>query len=202
INLHGSLLPKYRGAAPINWAVINGEQETGVTTFRLQHQIDTGNILLQSSFPIGPDETAGEIHDRMMIIGAGVLVQTIKKIAGGELQDQPQPVVPDAPHAPKIFTETCRIDWSHGLDRVYNLVRGLSPYPGAFTHLGGKVCKILKASKDLAAHELEPGTYHTDGKTFLKFVAPGGYLNILELQVEGKRKMHVAEFLRGFRPGA
>jgi methionyl-tRNA formyltransferase len=200
INLHGSLLPKYRGAAPINWAVINGETETGVTTFRLQHQIDTGNILLQQAFPVGPDETAGEVHDRMMMIGADVLVETIREIADGTLQDQPQPVLADAPHAPKIFTETCRIDWSQNLDRIYNLIRGLSPHPGAFTNFDEKICKILRVTREPAAHNLVPGSYQTDGKTFLKFVAPGGYLNVLELQIEGKRKMNIADFLRGFRP--
>jgi methionyl-tRNA formyltransferase len=200
INLHGSLLPKYRGAAPINWAVINGEKETGVTTFKLQHEIDTGSILLQSSFPIGPDETAGEIHDRMKEIGAAVLVETIRKIGAGEVTPQPQPVVADAPHAPKIFTETCRINWEKPLDQVYNLVRGLSPYPGAFTIFDNKTCKILRASKEFSVHQLVPGTYQTDGKTFLNFVASDGYLNVMELQLEGKKKMNVSEFLRGFRP--
>ena len=200
INLHGSLLPKYRGAAPINWAVINGEKETGVTTFRLQHEIDTGNILLQKKFDIGDDETAGDVHDRMKIIGAELLVETLKKIADNNIQEQPQPTVENILHAPKIFTETCRIDWKQNVKPIYNLVRGLSPYPGAFTMLEDKTLKILKAEKIISAVKEEPGTFFTDGRTFLKFAAGDGYLNVLDLQLEGKKKMQVQEFLRGFRP--
>src|SRR3954468_5961463 len=140
INLHGSLLPQYRGAAPINWAVINGEKETGVTTFKLQHEIDTGNILLQDSFPIGEDETAGEVHDKMKDIGAQLLVKTVEGLAKGALTEMPQTAMGSgqwavkntAPkHAPKIFTETCKIDWNHSVIAIYNLIRGLSPYPAA-----------------------------------------------------------------------
>ncbi|HTF31840.1 MAG TPA: methionyl-tRNA formyltransferase [Flavitalea sp.] len=199
INLHGSLLPKYRGAAPINWAVINGEKETGVTTFKLQHEIDTGNILLQKKFDIGEDETAGDVHDRMKIIGAELLVETLKRIADSNIQEQPQPSAENILHAPKIFTETCRIDWKKNVKTIYNLVRGLSPYPGAFTMLEGKTLKILKAEKIISAVQEEPGTFLTDGRTFLKFAAGDGYLNVLDLQLEGKKKMQVQEFLRGFR---
>ncbi|HMF73370.1 MAG TPA: methionyl-tRNA formyltransferase [Flavitalea sp.] len=200
INLHGSLLPKYRGAAPINWAVINGEKETGVTTFKLQHEIDTGNILLQKKFDISEDETAGDVHDRMKIIGAELLVETLKRITDNNIQEQPQPSAENILHAPKIFTETCRIDWKKNVKTIYNLVRGLSPYPGAFTMLEGKTLKILKAEKIISAVREEPGTFLTDGRTFLKFAASDGYLNVLDLQLEGKKKMQVQEFLRGFRP--
>jgi len=200
INLHGSLLPKYRGAAPINWAVINGEKETGVTTFKLQHEIDTGNILLQKKFDISEDETAGDVHDRMKIIGAELLVETLKRITDNNIQEQPQPSAENILHAPKIFTETCRIDWKKNVKTIYNLVRGLSPYPGAFTMLEGKTLKILKAEKIISAVREEPGTFLTDGRTFLKFAASDGYLNVLDLQLEGKKKMQSQEFLRGFRP--
>ena len=199
INLHGSLLPQYRGAAPINWAVINGEKETGVTTFKLQHEIDTGNILLQKKFDISEDETAGDVHDRMKIIGAELLVETLKRITDNNIQEQPQPSAENILHAPKIFTETCRIDWKKNVKTIYNLVRGLSPYPGAFTMLEGKTLKILKAEKIISAVQEEPGTFLTDGRTFLKFAAGDGYLNVLDLQLEGKKKMQVQEFLRGFR---
>lgn len=148
INLHGSLLPQYRGAAPINWAIINGEKETGVTTFKLQHAIDTGNILLQQSMPIFPEETAGELHDRMKIIGAELLVTTLQQLAAGTLTEQPQIVSANdttlsIKHAPKIFTETCQVDWHKPADNIHNLIRGLSPYPGAFTFFERKKIKNL-----------------------------------------------------------
>src|SRR6202012_5212315 len=142
INLHGSLLPQYRGAAPINWAVINGEKETGVTTFKLQHDIDTGNILLQDRFPIGESETAGEVHDRMKEIGARLLVRTIEGLAAGTLRDTPQEKPTGLKHAPKIFTGTGQIDWNKSTMEIFNLIRGLSPFPAAFTELGGKMLKI------------------------------------------------------------
>ncbi len=199
INLHGSLLPNYRGAAPINWAVINGEKETGVTTFRLKHEIDTGNILLQKSFPIAPDETAGEVHDRMKLIGADLLVETLKGIEAGTLKGVPQQYSEDIPHAPKIFTETCRINWLEPIERVYNLVRGLSPYPGAFTSFEGKTLKITRAEKSPETFGPEPGAFRSDGKNYLQFSAIDGSLNITELQLEGKKKMSVVDFLRGYR---
>ena len=140
INLHASLLPQYRGAAPINWAIINGEKETGVTTFKLQHEIDTGNILLQKKIPIRPDETAGELHDEMMEAGASLLLQTIDELIKGSLKETPQPQQQNniLHHAPKIFTETCEINWEKSADDIYNLIRGLSPYPAAFTFLKKK----------------------------------------------------------------
>lgn len=201
INLHGSLLPQYRGAAPINWAVINGEKETGVTTFKLKHEIDTGNILLQDRFTIGPDETAGEVHDRMKLIGANLLVQTIKGLASGSLQENPQEVLiqnTTLRHAPKIFTETCIINWEETSLQIHNRIRGLSPFPGALTKLDGKVLKIYK-SKAAYQHHTSPGTIITDGKTFLKFATIDGYIHVLELQLEGKKKMLIEDFLRGYR---
>jgi methionyl-tRNA formyltransferase len=206
VNLHGSLLPQYRGAAPINWAVINGEHETGVTTFRLKHEIDTGNILLQERFEIGEDETAGEVHDRMKEIGAALLVKTVKGIAEGTLSEIPQDKLAVAgtdvrslKHAPKIFTETCKIDWTKPVSSIYNLIRGLSPHPGAFTTLDGKIMKIYKAEKIRGQPSQPSGGYETDKKTYLRFVAADGYINVKELQLEGKKKMKVDEFLRGWR---
>jgi len=200
INLHGSLLPQYRGAAPINWAVINGEKETGVTTFKLQHEIDTGDILLQESFPIEEDDTAGEVHDKMKEIGAQLLVKTVTGLANGTLKEIPQKADNEPiKHAPKLFTETCKIDWNHSVSAIYNLIRGLSPYPAAFTFLNDKMLKIYKAKKELHSSPKSPGTVETDHKTYLKFAGPDGYIYITELQLEGKKKMGVEEFLRGYR---
>ncbi len=201
INLHGSLLPQYRGAAPINWAVINGEKETGVTTFKLQHAIDTGNILLQESFPIGENETAGEVHDRMKSIGAALLVKTIKGLADGSLKEIPQPDIPPhlLKHAPKISGDTGRINWQEPVADIHNLIRGLSPFPGAFTHFDGKLLKILRAHKEMHTPVIEPGQYETDKKHFLKFACADGYISIDELQLEGKKKMSIMDFLRGYR---
>ncbi len=199
VNLHGSLLPQYRGAAPINWAVINGEPETGVTTFKLQHDIDTGNILLQEKFPIGPDETAGEVHDRMKEIGAQLLVRTIAGLAAGALGGAPQDNSPNLRHAPKILTETCRIDWTKPTAEVYNLIRGLSPFPTAFTELDSKLLKIYRAAKDPTPPSGPPGQPDTDNRTYLRFAAPDGYIHVTELQLEGKKRMKTEEFLRGYK---
>ena len=208
INLHGSLLPQYRGAAPINWAVINGENETGVTTFRLKHEIDTGDILLQESFPIDENETAGEVHDRMKEIGAQLLVKTVKGIAEGTLKETPQSSVVSGEwsvsgsqlkHAPKIFTETCKIDFTKTTAEVHNLIRGLSPFPGAFTFLNDKMLKIYRSEKEIINPSIKPGEIDTDGKTFLKFACSNGYIHVKELQLEGKKKMSTGEFLRGYR---
>lgn len=201
INLHGSLLPQYRGAAPINWAVINGEKETGVTTFKLKHEIDTGNILLQDKFSIGEDETTGEVHDKMKVIGATLLVKTIHGLAAGTLTEKDQDILIDPTtlkHAPKIFTETCKIDWTKTTDQIHNLIRGLSPYPGALSTLDGKVLKIYSSKKELS-NNTNPGTISTDGKTYLKFSCRDGYIHILNLQLEGKKRMEIADFLRGYR---
>lgn len=202
INLHGSLLPQYRGAAPINWAVINGEKETGVTTFKLKHEIDTGNILLQDRFSIGPDETAGEVHDRMKIIGANLLVKTIQQLEQGSLKEQTQDEIignASIKHAPKIFTETCKIDWHKSVTEIHNLIRGLSPYPGALTSLDGKVLKIFGSKKIAQPVQDIPGTMQTDGKTYLRFSCADGYIDVLNLQLEGKKRMNTTDFLRGYR---
>lgn len=199
INLHGSLLPQYRGAAPINWAVINGETETGVTTFKLQHDIDTGNILLQDRFPIGEKDTAGDVHDRMKEIGAHLLVKTIDSLVRGELTEQPQDAGVDLKHAPKIFTETGKIDWTRPVTEIYNLIRGLSPFPAAFTYLDGKLLKIYHSEKEITPPSIAPGEFATDKKTWLKFAGPDGYIRVTELQLEGKKKMRIEDFLRGYR---
>lgn len=203
INLHGSLLPQYRGAAPINWAVINGERETGVTTFKLKHEIDTGNILLQDRFTIGPDETAGEVHDRMKLIGASLLVQTVHGLEQGILKEKTQDELintSEIRHAPKIFTETCKINWNNTATQVHNLIRGLSPYPGALTTLDGKVLKIYNSKKESRIAAGTPGTMQTDGKTYLRFSCSDGYIYVLNMQLEGKKRMTVEDFLRGYRP--
>ncbi|HRX93391.1 MAG TPA: methionyl-tRNA formyltransferase [Chitinophagaceae bacterium] len=202
INLHGSLLPQYRGAAPINWAVINGEKKTGVTTFKLKHEIDTGDILLQESFPIGENDTAGEVHDKMKEIGAKVLVKTVMGIADGSLKEKPQSSVEEKEelhHAPKIFTETCRIDFSKPVEEVHNLVRGLSPFPGAFIILNEKMLKIYRSEIEDIPPTVTEGEYETDGRTYLKFACSNGYLKLIEIQLEGKKKMTIGDFLRGYR---
>jgi methionyl-tRNA formyltransferase len=199
INVHGSLLPQYRGAAPINWAIINGEKFTGVTTFKLQQQIDTGDILLSEKIAIRGDETAGELHDEMKEIGASLLLKTVKALENGSLAEQPQPVNTDLKHAPKIFTETCQIDFSKSVDDVYNLIRGLAPFPAAFTFLEGKKLKIFKAEKILSNLSVATGSFETDKKTFLQFACTNGFIKVLELQLEGKKKMNTEDFLRGYR---
>jgi len=218
INVHASLLPQYRGAAPINWAIINGEKETGVTTFKLQHEIDTGNILLQEKIEIGENETAGELHDRMKEIGAALLVRTIEGLDNGTLSEVPQSSIVNREssiensanlslitdhsllkHAPKITTQTCQIDWQKSADDIHNLIRGLSPYPAAFTELGDKTLKIFKSEKEHAPPTSRPGKWETDRKSYLKFACKDGYIHVKELQLEGKKRMTVEDFLRGYR---
>jgi methionyl-tRNA formyltransferase len=205
INVHGSLLPQYRGAAPINWAVINGEKETGVTTFKLKHEIDTGNILLQERLPVSENETAGEIHDKMKEAGAKLLVKTIHELVAENIKETPQAIANHSKgvikHAPKIFTDTCKIDFTKPVEEVHNLIRGLSPFPGAFTMLQGKMLKIYRSEKSATRNPAStvPGAYETDGKTFLKFACRDGFIFCKEVQWEGKKRMPVHEFLRGFR---
>ena len=207
INLHGSLLPQYRGAAPINWAVINGEKETGVTTFKLQHEIDTGHILLQEKITIEESDTAGTMHDKLMETGANLLLRTIQYLEKGTLKEIHQPSVIDEihelKHAPKIFTETCEINWSENVDSIYNFIRGLSPFPAAFTFLDGKKLKIFSADKELFNPEMDSAEnskpYVTDHKHSLKFRAADGFISLKEIQLEGKKKMTIEEFLRGWR---
>jgi methionyl-tRNA formyltransferase len=200
INVHASLLPKYRGAAPINWAIINGEKETGVTTFKLTHEIDTGNILLQRRVPINENDTAGDIHDRLKIAGAELLILTINGLVNGTITEKPQEMN-DVTHAPKIFTETCRINWNQPVKKIHDHVRGLSPFPGAFTEWQEKMLKIYRT--ETMPHEITvaPGIAETDNKKFLRFAAADGYVYVKELQMEGKKRMAVEDFLRGYRAG-
>lgn len=203
-NLHASLLPQYRGAAPINWAVINGEKETGVTTFFLQQEIDTGNIILQEKINIEDEDNAGSVHDKLMDIGSQLVLKTVQKIEENSVTEQPQELT-TSKHAPKIYKETCLIDWNKPVLEIHDLIRGLSPYPTAFTHLDGKVLKIYKSAvilrqaQDDSAQAQNDKAYLTDNKTYLSFKCADGYLDILELQLEGKKRMKVDEFLRGHK---
>lgn len=199
VNVHGSLLPKYRGAAPINWAILHGDKETGVSTFKLQHEIDTGDILLQEKMPIGPNETAGELHDRMKVVGAQLLVKTLQELANGTLKASPQQLNADTKNAPKLFKADCEINWNNTAEQIHNQIRGLSPYPTAYTVLGDKTLKIFSAEIEQGKPEIHPGTFSTDNKSYLKFAASNGYLLLKEVQLEGKKKMGIDEFLRGVR---
>lgn len=207
-NLHGSLLPKYRGAAPINWAVINGETESGVTTFKLKHEIDTGHILFREKAAISDSMTAGELHDILMETGAKLIVKTVRELEES-MERKKEPVfVPqndeEASHAPKLFRETCRIDWNKPVKDIYNLIRGLSPYPTAFTELPddeGQALqlKIFGARYEITSHNHTNGYVSTDNKTFFKVYCEGGIIEITDLQLQGKKRMAVADFLRGFK---
>jgi methionyl-tRNA formyltransferase len=199
INLHGSLLPQYRGAAPINHVIINGDKESGVTTFFLKHEIDTGDVIFSEKVEIRPDETAGELHDELMLVGAELLVKTVTAIASGEYQEQPQPQSGELKHAPKIFKEDCQIDWNQPAVNIYNLIRGLSPYPTAFTKLNDKVLKVFKAEIEDKEPGISAGAFLSDGKTYLKFAAKDGFIKLTDIQYEGKKRMGVEEFLRGMR---
>lgn len=197
-NLHGSLLPKYRGAAPINWAVIRGEKETGVTTFFINKDIDTGSVLFQESLPIGENETAGELHDRMMLLGAQLVLKTVHAIA----REAVQPCRQDdslATYAPKIFHDTCRIDFNQPCEQVHNFIRGMSPYPGAWMMHEEQEIKVLRATKDPSSPGGLPGTIFTDHKTYVKVQTADGAVCLEELQLQGRRRMPVREFLNGFR---
>jgi methionyl-tRNA formyltransferase len=202
VNLHGSLLPQYRGAAPINRAIMDGATETGVTTFRLKHEIDTGDILMHRMMSIDPDETAGELHDRMKVTGADLLVDTLRQIEAGAEQETPQDQIPigDLRKAPKIFTEDCAIDWTHGAKQIHDQIRGLSPVPGAFTRFEGKMFKIFRSSYELIQHDQPAGSVDTNGNAYLKFATPDGWVRAHEIQLEGKKRMPVADFLRGYKP--
>ena len=202
LNVHGSLLPQYRGAAPINWAIINGEKETGVTTFQLQHAIDTGAILLQDRIPIAPNNTAGEIHDTMMEVGAQLLVKTLHGLFDNSIKAVPQEQVigNDAlQHAPKIFTKDCEIDWEKPCASIHNLIRGLAPFPGAITKIDGKIVKLFLTEVIDARPTEAPGSFITDGKTFAKIACKDGYIGLADIQWEGKKRMPIIDFLRGYR---
>lgn len=199
LNVHGSLLPQYRGAAPINWAIINGEKETGVTTFRLQHAIDTGDILLQERISISPNMTAGELHDIMMEVGAQTLVKTLKGLIENTLQAIPQKEGIAIQHAPKLFTKDCSIDWQQPVAQIHNLIRGLAPFPGALTKVDGKIVKLFSTTI-LKETPKEPiGSFVTDGKTYVRFACSDGYIQLNDIQWEGKKRMPVADFLRGYK---
>lgn len=199
INVHASLLPNYRGAAPINWAIINGEHESGVTTFKLKHDIDTGNILLQQKVAIDPNDNAGTLHDKLMVNGAKLLVETLIQLQSGTLMEKPQEVTTTCKHAPKLFTTTCEIDWNKPALDIWNLIRGLSPYPAAFTYFHGKKMKIFDAEIIEQKPENEPGHWTTDGKNHLYFASSTTSISVLELQIEGKKRMKIDDFLRGFK---
>jgi methionyl-tRNA formyltransferase len=204
VNLHASLLPDYRGAAPVNHAIINGETVTGVTTFIINNEIDTGEILLQKKIEIGSNETAGELHDRLMIAGAALLLETVERIDSCTANPFPQPEIPLIHPAPKLFRETCKIDRTLPAERTCNLIRGLSPVPGAWCELKNDAktlqIKILKASVSREKPVNEPaGTVCSDGKNFLQIAFPDGFINVEELQMQGKKVMTVKAFLAGFR---
>ncbi len=201
-NLHASLLPHYRGAAPINWAIINGEKETGATTFFLKHEIDTGSIIYQEKEPILDSDDVGSLYDRLMKKGALLVLKTVRAIETGDYPSIIQPSNIEIKHAPKIFKETCEINWNQSSEAVRNFIRGLSPYPGAWANLNGKVFKILKCEiKKLedTSQKSEVGSLNSDDKTYLYIKTSGGWISIEELQPEGKKKMGIQEFLRGNR---
>src|SRR4051812_42355498 len=192
INLHASLLPQYRGAAPINWVLINGEKESGVTTFFLKHEIDTGDILFTEKVTLTGQETAGELHDRLMNKGAGLLVKTVKAIESGRYNEHPQTQIiteSELQHAPKLTKELSVIDWTQPVEKIYNLIRGLSPAPAASTTLNGKILKVYRAEYQLTEPAIQPGGFLTDNKTSLKFAAADGFICPTDVQLEGKKRM-------------
>ncbi|WP_299462416.1 methionyl-tRNA formyltransferase [uncultured Microscilla sp.] len=205
-NLHASLLPDYRGAAPINWAIINGEKETGVTTFFLKQKIDTGNIIFQEKAPILPEDNIGTMYEKLKNIGGGLVLKTVRAIQVGKYPQTAQDLSKETPSAPKIFRETCEIDWNKTSEQVHNLVRGLAPIPAAWTMLQGKNCKIYKTS--LATPQLpegvevkQPGEYVTDNKKYLYFKTGDGFVAVEDLKLEGKKRMDVKSFLSGNKLG-
>ena len=206
-NLHASMLPQYRGAAPINWAVINGDTETGITTFFLKHEIDTGEIIDQVRVPIADTDNVEVVYERLMRLGGDLVLKTVDAILEGSVKTIPQEElaqVGELRPAPKIFKETCRIDWIIGVKRIYDFVRGLSPYPAAWTELYQEgtdpvMLKIFETEKLFCEHSLAPGTIVTDCKTYFKIASSDGYVNVLSLQLAGKKRMEINDFLRGYR---
>ena len=202
INLHASLLPQYRGAAPINWVLINGEKESGVTTFFLKQEIDTGDILFTEKVTLTGHETAGDLHDRLMAKGAGLLVKSVKAVESGRYTENPQEHLTEGmelKHAPKIFKENCNINWDQPAEKIYNFIRGLSPYPTAYTTLNDKILKVFGAEYELAGTGERPGEFFSDNRTFLKVSATDGFVLLTDVQLEGKKRMGIQEFLRGVR---
>ena len=206
-NLHASLLPQYRGAAPINWAVINGDTETGITTFFLRHEIDTGEVIQQVRIPIADTDDVGIVHDKLMVLGGKLVTETVDAILNDAVKPIPQEemaVVGELRPAPKIFKETCRIDWNQPVKRIYDFIRGLSPYPAAWTELinpsgDSVVVKIFESEKRIETHQLLPGTIVTDGKKSLKVAVTDGFIGILALQLPGKKRLRTEELLRGYK---
>lgn len=207
-NLHASLLPQYRGAAPINWVIINGEKETGLTTFFIDEKIDTGEIIFREKIEIGENETAGELHDRMMEKGSELVLKTVRAIDSGRVQTQPQPALENGETklkpAPKIYKEDCQINWDRDTISIHNQIRGLSPYPAAFSNITKSdnesiQVKIFKSEPEIENHVFEPDTLITDSKNFLKVATRDGFIKILNLQIAGKKRMDAVDFLRGFK---
>jgi len=197
-NLHASLLPQYRGAAPINWAIINGEKETGITTFFLKHEIDTGSIIYQDREPIHEDDTVGTLYERLMNKGSQLVLKTVRGIEAGNYPSIPQPADVEIKHAPKIFKETCQINWNTPSEAVRNFVRGLNPHPTAWTIIREKSFKIFRVSvADKKNTEDTPGTIDTDNKQYLYIKTSNGWVSVDELQPEGKKRMAIQEFFRG-----
>ena len=206
-NLHASLLPQYRGAAPINWAVINGDTETGITTFFLKHEIDTGEVIQQVRVPIADTDNVEVVHDKLMVLGGKLVLETVDAILNGTVKPIPQEemaVVGELRPAPKIFKETCRIDWNQPVKKIYDFIRGLSPYPAAWSELIASekaesvVVKIFESEKVYESHQLAAGTIVTDGKKFMKVAVPDGFVSILSLQLPGKKRLKTDELLRGY----
>ncbi|AKD05281.1 methionyl-tRNA formyltransferase [Pontibacter korlensis] len=198
-NIHASLLPQYRGAAPINWAIINGEKETGVTSFFLKHEIDTGDLIFQERVPILDEDDFGTLYEKLKYSGAELALRTVQAIERGEVQPQPQVTSAETKHAPKIFKDTCEINWGMPAEKVRNFIRGLSPYPAAWSKLNGKNFKIFKVEAlENAGYTSELGTVHTDNKTFLHIQTAAGAISVLDLQMEGKKRMPVQDLLRGY----
>lgn len=204
-NLHAALLPQYRGAAPINWAIINGDKQTGITTFFLDHDIDTGKIIQRVPVPILDTDNVEDVHDKLMYLGSELVVETVNNIISGNINPIDQSVLAtDEPlrPAPKIFKETCKIDWNKSVKTIYDFIRGLSPYPAAWTTLDynnkSAVLKIYASTKEYANHDLSSGTVVSDGKTFFKVAVSDGYLNLQTVQLAGKKRMDICDFLRGF----
>ena len=196
-NLHASLLPQYRGAAPINWAIINGEEETGITTFFLQHEIDTGKIIFQEKEPIYETDDAGSLYGRLMNNGAQLVLRTVDAIEKGNVKTKGQAAVEKLNHAPKIFKETCQINWNLSGRAIQNFVRGLSPYPGAWMEINGKQFKVFRITLSTETMEGRPGELQSDQNGFIRFKTADGWVSVEELQPEGKRRMTVCEFFRG-----
>jgi methionyl-tRNA formyltransferase len=204
VNIHGSLLPQYRGAAPINWALLHGDHETGVTSFFLRHEIDTGDLILQAKIPIAPEDDFGSLYDKLKVLGAELAARTVAAIAAGAAPSTPQPNTPDLRPAPKLTKETGRLDFGRPAAELVNQVRGLSPAPAAYTTLpDGRGLKVLRAQAEAELPAgTAPGTWATDGRHYLRVATGSGWLDLLEVQLEGKKRMGVAEFLRGVKlPG-